>query len=378
MPFTIGLGRNSPIPLEGEPKKYEGLIVRHGQWVRWASARKCPCVLSTNRPDPRCPKCRGTGWRYSFQIDEEDMAIEAQVVDESTIELPFEVEASRVLLIQDGAGTVYTMSGAYGSFLKVRETFPGGRGMVYVSVLQDRRKRLEGLHGVYIGHGVVQIGMLEYQNPWARIPLDILSVDAVRRQSGSSLVVEDFSVDKIVVNTALEEPDVGEALDVALAYMPPYRVAIVNQAISLMDQKNLQDVGGDAMAVFPFSYKVSEMDTITSWASTQVRKKILRKADSDLDTLPDLFVSRVLHLEDIDRTYTEGQHFVVWDRNTIRWIVDESARPPVGKFFSIEYVANATYRVMQQFPNIRASENKRFPQRVGVKLETGITGGDQV
>lgn len=412
MPLTIGLGRNSPIPLEGDPKKYEGLIVRHGQWTRWMSARKCTCILASNRPDPRCTRCRGLGWRYSFQTDEEDVAVEAQIVDANTIELPYEVEASRVTLIQDGARTVYHLAEAYGRWIRVAETFPDNRGMVYVSVLKSRIASMEGPIGIYMGHGLVQIDSFEYQNPWARVPIDIVSVNRVATLTGIPFEVSEFAVDKIMLNRAevfdggesgtvyeneldggesdaefdaivdggrsVIEPNIGERLFVSLTYMPPYRIAIINQAISEMDQRSLQEVGGDAMALFPYSYKVSEQDVITSWASSQVRKRILRKAAGDVDVLPDLFVSGILHLEDANREYLEGTHFVVWDRNTIRWIVAAASRPAEGANFSIEYAANATYRVVRQFPNIRASEDKRFPQRVGVKLEAGITGSDQV
>lgn len=378
MPFTIGLGRNSPIPLEGDPKKYEGLIVRHGQWVRWSSARKCACILANNRPDPRCTKCKGLGWRYSFQADEEDMAVEAQIVDANTIEIPYEVDASRVLLIQDGAGTVYHLAGAFGRWIRVAESFGVGRGLVYVSMTKPRAKAMEGLYGRYLGHDVVQVAPLEYQNPWARVPVDILSVGYVRRVGRAPFVITDFAVDKILINTAFDEPAVGEMVELSVSYMPPYRVAVLNQALSELDQRAVQEVGGDALAVFPYAYKVAEQDTITSWASTQVRKKVLRKATGPVDTLPDLFVSKVLHLEDSSREYVEGTHFIVWDRNSIRWIVDTPKRPTEGANYAIEYQANATYRVMAQFPNIRASEDKRFPQRVGVKLESGITGSDQV
>lgn len=417
MALTIGLGRNSPIPLEGDPKKYEGLIVRHGQWTRWMSARKCTCILASNRPDPRCTRCRGLGWRYSFQTDEEDVAVEAQIVDANTIELPYEVEASRVTLIQDGARTVYHLSEAYGRWIRVAETFPDNRGMVYVSVLKNRSATMEGPIGVYLGHGLIQIDSFEYQNPWAKVPIDIISVHRVTSLTGIPFNVLDFAVDKIMLDPeqiyfaddidggesgtlftqevdggeaetefdeeidggrALMEPSIGERMFVSLTYMPPYRIAIINQAISEMDQRSLQEVGGDAMALFPYSYKVSEQDVITSWASSQVRKRILRKAVGDVDVLPDLFVSKILHLEDANREYLEGTHFVVWDRNTIRWIVATASRPAEGANFSIEYAANATYRVVRQFPNIRASEDKRFPQRVGVKLEAGITGSDQV
>lgn len=378
MPFTIGLGRNSPIPLEGDPKKYEGLIVRHGQWVRWMSSRKCSCVLENNRPNPKCTYCRGVGWRYSFQRDEEDLAIECQIVDHNTVELPVETTQERVALIQDGTGVIYALAGVFGRFLRISGSFADQRGMVYVSILKDRSKTISGYYGTYLGHDIVQIGILEYQNPWAKIPMDLIEVTAVRRSDGTELIPKEFSVDKILVQSMIEEPAVGESLYVSVRYMPPYRIAILNQAMNEMEQKAIQELGGDSLALFPFAYKVSEQDTITSWASSQVRKKVLKKSIGETDVLPDLFVSKIIRVETLEREYVEGVDFILWDRNTLRWISDESVWPSAGKFFSIEYVANATYRVMQQLPNIRASEDKRFPMRVALKLETGMTGSDQV
>jgi hypothetical protein len=83
-------------------------------------------------------------------------------------------------------------------------------------------------------------------------------------------------------------------------------------------------------------------------------------------------------LFDATKTYIEGVDFVVWDRNNIRWLLDETTRPAEGTNLSVEYLANVTYRVLTQVPNIRSSENKRFPSRVAIKLETGTSGADQV
>lgn len=376
MPFTIGLGRNSPIPLEGDPKKYEGLIVRHGQWSRWTSARRCACILSNNRPDPRCTLCRGVGWRYSFQDTEEDMAVEAVAVDTNLLEMPYDIDASRLSLIQDGAGTIYHLDSVYGKWVKVQGTpFRGGE-MVYVSVANSRAKAVSGMIATYLGHGLVQLSGYEYQNPWAKIPRDILSVAALRAADGQALTVLGFAVDKIEIDTDDVEPAIGETLYAEITYMPPYRIAILNQNLNEMDQRFLQEVGGDSVALFPFAYKVAEQDTVTIWAGTQVRKKILRKAVGAFDVLPDMFVSSVLRLEDTARTYVEGTHFVIWDRNTIRWLVATNLRPAEGANYSIEYAANLTYRVMQHFPNVRSSEDKRFPSRVAVKLQSGTAGGD--
>lgn len=378
MSITVGLDRTSPIPLESDPRKYEGLILRHGQWVRWSIAKKCTCVLANNRPDPRCTRCRGSGWRYSFQETEEDIKIQANAVDINLVEAPYDVNTSAITDVSDAAGRSYPIEGAYGRWVKVQGTPFQGRELVYLSVIKPRAKTLEGEIGTYLGHGIVQLDGNEYQNPWATVPYDIVSVGYVKDGAGQSYTVLDSAVNQIKIDDSIAEPVVGEKINSYVSYMPPARIAVINQNLSQWDRIQLQEIGGDAMAVFPFAYKVSEMDTITLWTGAQVRKKVLRKAIGDVDILPDLFVSRILSLEDADKTYTEGVDFIRWDRNTLRWIVDEVFRPAEGKNYSIEYMANVTYRVMQQMPNVRSSEDKRFPSRVALKMEAGTTGSDQV
>jgi hypothetical protein len=44
-----GLGRNSPVVLSLGKANFEAMIDRHGQWVRWRVARKCPCLTTGSR-----------------------------------------------------------------------------------------------------------------------------------------------------------------------------------------------------------------------------------------------------------------------------------------------------------------------------------------
>jgi hypothetical protein len=62
-----GLGKNSPVILSLGKANFEALIDRHGQWVRWRIARKCPCLTETGQPDIHCEKCGGSGDIYDCQ-----------------------------------------------------------------------------------------------------------------------------------------------------------------------------------------------------------------------------------------------------------------------------------------------------------------------
>jgi len=375
VPLTIGLDKKSPVPLEGNPRRYEGLIDRHGQWVRWSIARKCTCLLATNRPDPRCPLCRGSGWRYFFQDKEEETEIAARAVSYDTVELPYATDKGSVISLRTASGKTPIATGIFGQWVKVSGVSLDRGSTVYAAVMKARVKKVPSGSAFYAGHNIVKLDEYEFENPWARVPYDLVRVKSLTRSDGSPLAIEAWSVDKVIIEDA-GALEVGERLTIDAEYMPPYRIAVLNQNLSVMDQNFLRDVGGDAMAVFPFAYKISEYDTVTLWAGTQVRKKIIRKSIDETDILPDLFVSGVLNLTDAEREYVEGVDYALWDRNTIRWLGADM--PDNGKYFSIEYMANVTYRVLPQLPNIRSSEDKRFPSRVALKLESGTTGSDQV
>ena len=58
---SMGLGKNSPVILTLGKENYEALIDRHGQWVRWRVATKCPCATKGS-PDIHCRICGGRGY----------------------------------------------------------------------------------------------------------------------------------------------------------------------------------------------------------------------------------------------------------------------------------------------------------------------------
>jgi hypothetical protein len=377
MALQLGLGKNSPTQIKSSPSNYEGLIERHGQWVRWTVARKCICVTANNRPDPRCTRCRGLGYVYSFQEYETDLSVSGFAVDFETVEFKEPLEAGNIIAIRNSKGEKVTVSGVYGKYITVSgQTLP--KGSLFTAVVKkNRASKLSG-PARYIGKGVARINGNWLDTEYAVIPFDLIEVTSVRRQDGTTLPILSWSVDKIIIDVDVVEPDEGETLDIEARYIPPYKIAILNQNLSEADRNFLQEVGGDALAVFPFAYKIGEYDLITLWVGTQVRKKLLKKSATDLDRLADNFVSGVTVLFDATKTYIEGVDFVVWDRNNIRWLLDETTRPAEGTNLSVEYLANVTYRVLTQVPNIRSSENKRFPSRVAIKLETGTSGADQV
>jgi hypothetical protein len=379
MAITTGLGRNSPIVIESNPQNFEGLIIRHGQWVRWSVAHKCGCTDSYNQPDPACTLCKGVGWQYSFDNNEEMIESDCKAVDSHTIDLVSEVPEGTVIesaYLPDG--TFLTIEGLYGQWLKIKEILKG-RETVFVTYKSPREEMLPSEIAYYAGNGIVMFNEKEYINATMTVPYDLSSVTSVKDFSENSFPITSFSVDRIIIDVTNNEPSIGDILIVNASYMPPFKVAIVNQNLSVVDRDALKDIGGDSIIIFPYKYQIAQDDIISCWNSSQIRKHIVRRNSVNLeDELPDHFITEIKSIyatkDSINTMYTEGNHFQRTGRDTIRWISD--TRPADGSYYAIEYVALMSYRVIPNLPNVRSSENKRFPMRAALKLMTGKSSGD--
>ena len=125
--MAYGLGKESPVVLNLGKDNYEALISRHGQWIRWQKAVKCPCAQKdTMQTDPRCPRCHGTGLFYTYQ----KQLVSSQTVcamDESGIfELAAGSENSALTEVFDFAGNKY-IAEKYGSFITLHNPVQKGQ-----------------------------------------------------------------------------------------------------------------------------------------------------------------------------------------------------------------------------------------------------------
>lgn len=70
--MAVGLGENSPIVLQLTRDNFNGIIKRHGQYVRWLKTEKCPCVGANQRVNENCLFCKGKGVTYkdSYMTEE--------------------------------------------------------------------------------------------------------------------------------------------------------------------------------------------------------------------------------------------------------------------------------------------------------------------
>ena len=378
-----GLGKESPIQLTLGKENYEALIERHGQWVRWRVASKCPCVKpSTQQPDIHCKKCGGLGITYGYQ----DKAVISQTVmvkDTSGIlELSEEYKDCPLIKCYDNSGVAYEKATKTDNYLMLNtETLPNKGVYVTAVMTQKILKTLENTTCKAIGNGYYRVEGLRSSKTsteglYHTVPGDIENIGDVYDDEGNIFNVSEIRQDCIYIDV-LETTDKesGESITIvppdtlnvkSVDYLPPFTFVILNQNINKADAQTMQEVNGDAVMSFPYAYDVASDDVITVLSGTYTNKKVVIKKDAEYDVIPDYFVDEVVTCIGLEKNYVQGTDFILCGTNYLKWICADC--PEDGEAYTITYKVFPTYKVVKNIPQIRTSENQRMPKKAIIKL----------
>jgi len=346
-----GLGKNSPVKITTGKDNYEGLISRHGQLVRWRQALKCPCVGANGRPDLKCSVCGGEGWRYQFQKDIEE-TIPVAAVDNDMLELPETRKDAEILGICNYAGVVYPPASRYGRYIRTMPGFIHRGDRADVVINRTLLRTLGSCPLTYVGNG--------------RFEADIGSGDIIAARNFSLSGKSVLAVRRNGVLTDVADQPEGIVAYADLEVLDPPTFVIVNQQAKEPDARFVAGVGGSASMSFPGAFKIGQGDVVTALSARQVGKALLTH-QGGFDTIPEFYVAAIDHIETTSKTFVRGTDYDLWGDNLIRWVPGKDA-PKVGEAIVVLYQASPTYRVLQEFPASRSSENLDLPRRVALAL----------
>lgn len=412
-----GLGKNSPVVLSLGRENYEAMIARHGQWVRWRIAKKCTCVTASNQPDIHCPKCNGFGEVYGYQ-KEICINLRLNVSHDNIIDLTEEHSRATIVSIHAlrGAPIEYEYR-QFGSFVQILSDRSLYGEFVDVVLCETLVERMSTAELKSCGGGFFKV--LGIETPRSTIagvsyqaPSEVIHIERILDKEGREyeikgyranmvqLVDEPLSSNTFTVNnsdrvcliegtmrfsTGNEDP-AGAITDykkesylgyaflitnsvtniVLTAYdvefIKPFRFVILSQALKKSDESIMIAAQGDAVATVPYQYNVSIGDVITVLSGTFTDKRVVIQRGSGDTVLPELFVEGIDSLESAEKVYKEGRDFVITGMNRIHWIGEQ--RPEAQSALSIIYRYYPTYRVVQNYPTLRTSEDQRLPRKV--------------
>jgi hypothetical protein len=363
-----GLGKRTPIVLSLGKGNYEAMLDRHGQNVRWMVAKRCTCVLETRQPDPRCPKCGGSGERYDFQKEYVD-SIRIRAVH-GIAELPIENINCEIIRANDSSGAelITKQMGQYVELESPCRALKNGEivEIVYKQPItfEIEETALERIgNGFYRAPGVLS-DMSTLESVSYRAAGDIVNINAVFDSAGKEIDIIEYRNNTV----RLKDSEAGQPLTAfGVKYIKPFKFFVLSQDLDEEDEEMVRCHQGDAISTFPYKYNVAEGDVITVLSGTITKKiAIKRQSQGRDDIMPDFFVSGVNYLATSKREYAEGKDFVIIGANKIHWICADA--PAEGGNRSISYQYLPTYRVLKAIPQLRTSEDQRIPRKVVLKL----------
>ena len=388
-----GLGRNSPVQLTLGKENYCALIERHGQWIRWRVASKCSCVkLPSMQPDIHCSICGGRGYLYSFQNDQIIFESVMQKTNDDVLEISDSNVDCELVKVYDFNGKSYTNAEKLNSFIYLNEKV-NQKGVYYTVVL--RKKNIKTLNnavaiknnlGFYTVPGLKNLkGNIE--GIYYESPSDIISIGKIVDGAGLEYSPEEFRLDTFVIKNKTENVEIDGKIETKVIpitepvtvenveYLPPFIFALLNQNLNKFDNQMMLELQGDAVVTFPYECNVSNDDILTVLAGTYTNKEVLMRTEFETDTVGVYFVNDIVSCSGIINgkyvEYEQGKDFILVGTNKIKWLeTNESNYPEIGESYSITYHVFPTYKVLKEIPQIRTSENQRFPKKAVVKLFT--------
>jgi hypothetical protein len=357
-----GLGKDTPIVLSLGKTNFEAMIIRHGQYVRWRIAKKCPCVTTNNRPDLHCPKCGGTGDIYDYQRECNDIFRVA--VRDNIISIPEEYSDAKIIEIYNAYGRQYQFCRC-GGFVRITDAAIPNNELVDVMVRVSVVKRMEAVTLEKAGGGYYRVpGILtppsKLDGVFYRAAGDVTGAENLR-DGENPVNILGFRRDTILTDSAAETLTAD-----AVEYVMPVKFIVLSQNLSKEDQALVNAHNGDAVCTYPYMYNLSENDVLTVLSGSMTHKIVMEKTDDGYDdTIPEFFVSKIDSIETKASAYAEGTDFLLAGTNKIHWI---GGRPESGEAMSITYRYHPTYRVARDIPMLRTSEDQRIPRKVVLRL----------
>jgi hypothetical protein len=353
--MAVGLGENTPIKLSLTRENFNALIGRHAQPIRWLVSAKCPCITDTQKVDPNCPYCKGNGQTYSVQT-------ESTRVETITAPIDGVIPIEDVIWVRDFSGNEYTITS------KDCYAYVDGvlKGRQYQVMYKESVKLSGSGTATYIDDKLYRID-LPVEIQFGTVYGDLLSVSA--KANGSDLTVTEIFRNCFEISDDILPTDV---VTVEYEYVNPFQFALINNNFSKEIQKFLVEKSGDGIMIFPQRWEVDSGDIVVALNSTQIHKEVVR-CTGTIDTLPNFYLyelkSSYAIRNDVKHEFIPYVDYVLYKSNQIKWI--SANKPTPGEQVSFSYAYNTVYKVMQDQPDPRTSENNRFPRKVALKLMAG-------
>ena len=377
------MGANSPVVLTLSKENYESLISRHGQFIRWRTATKCPCAPDeTGEPDIHCKRCGGRGVIYGYQpkltVTQTVMVNRGGVVEVAEEYTDCELDS-----VYDYNGIIFKNAEKTGKYITLNPDTPIRKSdYVYAVMTKSMVSLARKAACESLGAGYYRVGGLRFRRKgidglYQTAPADIVGIGKIVDAAGVEYRIKEFRTDMLLLGDPIMPepvegekpapiPEITEPLTAHdIDYIPPFIFAVLSQELSEADIKLMVEYQGQAIILFPYACDVAEDDVLTVLSGTNTRKEVTKRINGTDDTIGAFFVQEIVSCLGKEREYRQGADFLLTGTNRIKWLCEDAPEP--GELYSITYKENPTYVIAKSIPQLRTSENQRMPKKAVAK-----------
>ncbi len=350
------------LPIKGDPTKFDKLVLRHGQYVSWYRGSPCYCITFSGSANPECTVCRGVGIRYDLATEVPDN-LSVRGLGVKWVNLG-DTDASSINEVTSAYYGGYTNTLIVDSIDTINNriyftTVVPKHTRVTINYNKSLVKSFSGV-GTVTSTGVIEVavGISDTQGYFVGSIYEVSELNYIDEFDVTwELEVTDKYRNKIFTCTSIPDEVV---INVTCTYIEPIIVSIVSvNAIKLSDSLKgdpyLAKVEG--WMTYPQDYPISSSDLFETMSAHLIESMVSQDVDSI--ALPAYGVEKILRVEDEDGLI-EGAE--IQANNRISW----TDREPEGPF-SVLYMYNPMFTIIDKEPNLRNYENKAYPKRVGIK-----------
>ena len=346
------MAKTGGIPVYQSPELYKSALARHGQFVRWYSSLPCFCADEMGRVDPGCNKCRGKGHIYFPQ--ERMRTIEERMGKNSKIIIPNE-KIETLNKVYKHNGTELSVD-SYTSSEIILALAPVSGSYFNIDYYQDLKESFVGT-ATYLGNGLLRALINKITNKQGDFVGEISSVNYLKNiTQGINMGVLAYWEDLILTDGPV---DIGDTLEVDCTYIDPIKFLVTNVVQKERLENSMLIQEGELQLTFDGFLPVGPGDLITLLKATQKAAVVGNYSGSGEHEVPFFHIKELIRVED-NLGKVEGVTIVKNNRLMF------NERKPEGRF-SVAFMYNPSFVVLEGLPSLRYGEDKVFPKRLPLK-----------
>lgn len=356
----MGLGNSNQFRTFQTPDNYEAALLRHAQKVRWLKAFTCPCISSdTGQPNPSCSLCKGRGKIYKNPTIFRDYLENVNHTSSGLIILDKQAIPESVKVSRNG--NPIEIDSIEGNKIWIKPPFPKSWECIQVEYAWTNIKECKNENSIVLGTNLLKVkSFIQVRD--RVFPISLESVSRVYNKTKDEvLTVKDFVKDYIYLQS-MGSWTVGDVLEVDYTYVEPFDFLLVGVTGRIRYEQPYVLEDADVVLVTPYWCTVGANDLITALSVDRAIDTVVHD-QSTVHSFRNYFdIERIDSIFDITKKeYTEPDFFL-YDRNSIKWNIT------VPSAYTVRFIYHPTYIALTNLQTVRSAENKRFANRISLKL----------